>query len=89
MVSEDTVTGFARVAATITECLHAYGIHSATIQPELPLRNIPPPGAAAVSTGRHEAGEDGARARSVTSANGEVCTVGCKAAGCVDLTCCE
>lgn len=32
---EQSVSSFMEQAKTISECLHAYGIHSATIQPEL------------------------------------------------------
>ncbi|KAI1875101.1 uncharacterized protein JN550_002530 [Neoarthrinium moseri] len=40
VVSDDNVTNFMDSAKTIKECLHAYGIHSATLQPELAQ---PPP----------------------------------------------
>ncbi|ETS82896.1 hypothetical protein PFICI_04772 [Pestalotiopsis fici W106-1] len=35
VVSEDNVTSFMDSAKTIKECLHAYGVHSVTLQPEL------------------------------------------------------
>ncbi|KAK4103584.1 cation efflux protein [Parathielavia hyrcaniae] len=35
VVSDPDVASFVATAATIGECLHAYGIHSATLQPEL------------------------------------------------------
>lgn len=35
VVSEQSVSDFMEKAKTVSECLHAYGIHSATIQPEL------------------------------------------------------
>ncbi|KAJ5175365.1 uncharacterized protein N7482_001242 [Penicillium canariense] len=34
VVSESSVYSFLKTAKTINECLHAYGIHSATLQPE-------------------------------------------------------
>lgn len=34
MVSDKTVSTFMERARTVSECLHAYGIHSATLQPE-------------------------------------------------------
>ena len=37
VVSDPDVESFMRKAKVITECLHAYGIHSATLQPELPV----------------------------------------------------
>ncbi|CAI7572410.1 unnamed protein product [Penicillium manginii] len=35
VVSDPSVSGFLQTAKTINECFHAYGIHSATIQPEV------------------------------------------------------
>ncbi|OIW32059.1 cation efflux protein [Coniochaeta ligniaria NRRL 30616] len=35
MVTDQPVSSFMEKAKTVSECLHAYGIHSATIQPEL------------------------------------------------------
>ncbi|KAH8197997.1 hypothetical protein TruAng_007822 [Truncatella angustata] len=35
VVSENNISSFMENAKTIKECLHAYGIHSATLQPEL------------------------------------------------------
>ena len=37
VVSSNEVTDFMERARTISECLHAYGIHSATLQPELSM----------------------------------------------------
>lgn len=34
-VSDHTMPEFLKVAQTINECLHEYGIHSATLQPEI------------------------------------------------------
>ncbi|KAE8307464.1 cation efflux protein [Aspergillus transmontanensis] len=34
VVSDPSVTNFAKTTKTINECFHAYGIHSATLQPE-------------------------------------------------------
>ncbi|KAK3487688.1 cation efflux family-domain-containing protein [Neurospora hispaniola] len=36
VLTEDGIVNFMDKARTIGECLHAYGIHSATVQPELP-----------------------------------------------------
>ncbi|KAH8879675.1 cation efflux protein [Thozetella sp. PMI_491] len=38
VVSDRNVSNFMEKAKTVSECLHAYGIHSATIQPELVAR---------------------------------------------------
>ncbi|KAJ5090529.1 hypothetical protein N7532_009213 [Penicillium argentinense] len=35
VVSDPSVSGFLKTARTINECFHAYGIHSATLQPEV------------------------------------------------------
>ncbi|ORY64779.1 cation efflux protein [Pseudomassariella vexata] len=43
VVSNDKMSDFMESAKTVTECLHAYGIHSATLQPELA---VSPPGSA-------------------------------------------
>lgn len=42
VVSDDSISSFMDKAKTIGECLHAYNIHSVTLQPEL-IRKIPPP----------------------------------------------
>lgn len=34
VVSDQSVSNFMEKARTVSECLHAYGIHSATLQPE-------------------------------------------------------
>lgn len=35
VIAEPSLESFQQQAKTINECLHAYGVHSATIQPEL------------------------------------------------------
>ena len=42
MVSDQSVSSFMEKAKTVSECLHAYGIHSATIQPELVAKPLDP-----------------------------------------------
>ena len=43
VVSDNSVPNVMAKAKTISECLHAYGIHSATLQPELAtLREVAP-----------------------------------------------
>ncbi|KAF2793975.1 cation efflux system protein czcD [Melanomma pulvis-pyrius CBS 109.77] len=39
VVDEEGIKGFMEKAQTFSECLHAYGIHSATLQPELVARS--------------------------------------------------
>ncbi|RYN16667.1 hypothetical protein AA0119_g13176 [Alternaria tenuissima] len=41
VVSDDSISSFMDKAKTIGECLHAYNIHSVTLQPEL-IHKIPP-----------------------------------------------
>ncbi|KAF2646216.1 cation efflux system protein czcD [Massarina eburnea CBS 473.64] len=41
VVAEDQLASFLEKRQTISECLHAYGIHSATLQPELSLGSRP------------------------------------------------
>lgn len=48
VVDNDSLTNFQVQAKTILECLHAYGVHSATIQPELSTRAKSVPDKAAV-----------------------------------------
>jgi zinc transporter 1 len=53
VVNNPDIASFMKNAQTFRECLHAYGIHSATLQPELPVaveREAEP--ASAVSTAR-------------------------------------
>ncbi|KAJ5764639.1 cation diffusion facilitator family metal ion transporter [Penicillium manginii] len=35
-ISNDTITEFVQIAKTMGDCFHSYGVHSATVQPELP-----------------------------------------------------
>ncbi|KAK0722187.1 cation efflux family-domain-containing protein [Lasiosphaeria miniovina] len=50
VVSDQNISNFMEKAKTVSECLHAYGIHSATLQPEfLPTTTSLPPPAAALS----------------------------------------
>ncbi|CAI7630384.1 unnamed protein product [Penicillium pancosmium] len=35
-ISNDTITEFVQIAKIMGDCFHSYGIHSATVQPELP-----------------------------------------------------
>ncbi|KAF2823027.1 cation efflux protein [Ophiobolus disseminans] len=81
VVSDPDVASFMKKAQTFRECLHAYGIHSATLQPEL----------ARVS---HEGGEDTDVGSGVTSATHtarsslEKCGLPCRVQ-CEELKCCN
>lgn len=39
VVSDDSVASFIETARHVNECLHAYGVHSVTLQPERPVRS--------------------------------------------------
>ncbi|KAE8373772.1 cation efflux protein [Aspergillus bertholletiae] len=77
VVSDPSVTNFAKTTKTINECFHAYGIHSATLQPETcPLADVIYPEPASVETVQE------LRKRSL-----EKCQVMCGTL-CEELTCC-
>ncbi|KFY67411.1 hypothetical protein V496_01602 [Pseudogymnoascus sp. VKM F-4515 (FW-2607)] len=74
LTSDDSLTNFMNQARLINECLHAYGIHSTTLQPEL-----------ATSIGVDGGSElHGLRQRPVKTAS---CQISCGSL-CEDLTCC-
>ncbi|KAK5266164.1 hypothetical protein LTR99_008163 [Exophiala xenobiotica] len=82
VVSDETMANFMGLANTINECFHAYGVHSATLQPELlPLI----PSASEVQPQVGDQGSQGLRRRNVDDVS---CMLGCRAALCEDLTCC-
>jgi zinc transporter 1 len=92
VVSDPDVADFMVKAKTIRECLHAYGIHSATLQPELLLPSpsspsalaggaAPEAGAAGPSTGAAAAVDDDGSA-----APG--CQILCAKGICGHLMCC-
>jgi zinc transporter 1 len=78
VVSDPDVESFMKKAKVITECLHAYGIHSATLQPELPVLK------------RVEDDEITEVGSAVTTARAslEKCGVPCGSV-CDDLKCCK
>ncbi|KAF2672911.1 cation efflux family protein [Microthyrium microscopicum] len=74
LTSDDSLTSFMNQARLINQCLHAYGIHSTTLQPEL-----------VTSIGVDSGGElHGLRQRPVKTAS---CQINCGSL-CEDLTCC-
>ncbi|KFY67430.1 hypothetical protein V496_01621 [Pseudogymnoascus sp. VKM F-4515 (FW-2607)] len=74
LTSDDSLANFMKQAQLINECLHAYGIHSTTLQPELvaPIRQ------------NNDGGMQGLHQRSV---KGPGCQINC-GSHCEDLTCC-
>ncbi|KIW08199.1 uncharacterized protein PV09_01129 [Verruconis gallopava] len=99
VVTEDeTLEGFMERAKQVGECLHAYGVHSYTLQPEPKsalstfsrvVCNDSETGAALCGrdavTGRagHEGAQEGLRNR------GTYCQLKCEANPCKDLQCCD
>ncbi|KAL1966194.1 hypothetical protein VTN77DRAFT_4746 [Rasamsonia byssochlamydoides] len=71
-VPDCKISEFTRFANTINECFHAYGIHSATVQPELAASPV----------------EDGpGNANKQRSSGSSSCQISCGAI-CEELTCC-
>lgn len=73
-ISNETVSDFVQIAKTMNDCFHSYGIHSATVQPELGSALAPANAASATSVD----GQDGWS---------QLCQVKC-GASCEVLTCC-
>ncbi len=83
VVSDPNMENFMRTAKVISECLHAYGIHSATLQPELPV-------ARGIDDEVTEVGSEVTTSR--TSLSLEKCGVPCGSACgsvCEELKCCQ
>ena len=81
VVSNETMAHFMDLANTINECFHAYGIHSATLQPELSVVAQ----VSAVDSPANGQDSDGLRRRTVDEV---ACILGCRDTFCEDLTCC-
>lgn len=87
MVSDEIVNSiddFMQLANIINECFHAYGIHSATLQPE----TVP----AAALRDPASAGEDISVADQVLRKRGAkhpICRIGCRTSVCRGSTCCD
>ncbi|KAF1931824.1 cation efflux protein [Didymella exigua CBS 183.55] len=77
VVSDPDVKSFMSKAKVITECLHAYGIHSVTLQPELPKQRV-------VDDEVMEVGSQVTTA----STSSEKCGVPCGSV-CEELKCCK
>lgn len=82
VVNDRTVRDFAQTAKIIMECLHAYGIHSATIQPEA----VPPVAASHVERASTDS-------KTTTIREGQVnlsaCQVLCCCSVCSEMKCCR
>lgn len=84
-LSETTMSSFMTIANTINECLHAYGIHSATLQPEFSQEVSTAYGSVYTTTDRNALVNE-LRERST---KGATCMVGCQGSQCVQLSCCD
>lgn len=86
VVSEESLSTFMQQAQTVSECLHAYGIHSATLQPELAAPSSTASTAELVdSTGNSVTGSEGLRQRAAGLAS---CRLMCGNV-CEPLMCCN
>jgi zinc transporter 1 len=90
VIDDPSLERFAEQVKTINECFHAYGVHSATIQPELNLRRRKPavvePSTDSTVVGdadKHEEVEDVVSVRSPTSE----CQTSC-GSQCEKMSCC-
>ncbi|GAP84782.1 putative cation diffusion facilitator family metal ion protein [Rosellinia necatrix] len=101
VVSNNDVTEFMDQAKTVKECLHAYGIHSATLQPELatPIHNTPQLSGSRSDAGSIRSGNTGREDTGVSTtpmaaslrrrrAEGSGCQIVCGNI-CDSLTCCS
>jgi len=75
----ESLADFMRLGKTINSCFHAYGIDSATIQPEIVSLII--------NTDQSAADLSGIVQRK--GAGDTTCQVSCRASGCEELTCCD
>jgi zinc transporter 1 len=83
VVSDQTVSNFMEKAKTVSECLHAYGIHSATIQPELLAPSSRPASVVATTSA-----PPSLRRRLPEAAGGSACQMICGKGLCENLMCC-
>lgn len=83
VVSNQTISNFMDKAKTVSECLHAYGIHSATIQPELLTHRTE---VVSVDGGAALSAPSSTRRRKPETA---ACQMVCGKGSCENLMCCN
>lgn len=71
-IADPSLELFQQQAKTINECLHAYGVHSVTLQPELAGEDVPPIRSLTANLRRRDI---------------VVCQMSC-GSSCEELTCC-
>ncbi|RVD85295.1 uncharacterized protein DFL_003621 [Arthrobotrys flagrans] len=81
VVSSRVLENFVELAKVLNECLHAYGIHSATLQPELADEGSEGGDTASISS------TQGLRRRNTSSR--PICRITCGTTTCEALTCCN
>ncbi|KAH8912473.1 cation efflux protein [Coniochaeta sp. PMI_546] len=86
MVADQPVSSFMEKAKTVSECLHAYGIHSATIQPELVTKS--PDASEPVISSSASATTATARNRKRPRTTLGACQMLCGKGICENLMCC-
>jgi len=97
IVSNPDVASFMEQAKTISQCLHAYGIHSTTLQPELIQRvetiTVLDPTSVtettAVPDGDAVLAEDSNGGTEIAGHNPPACQIVCGKGSCDHLTCCN
>jgi solute carrier family 30 (zinc transporter), member 1 len=82
VMSDPSMESFMEKAKIVTECLHAYGIHSATLQPELDAVRVQD---TASEVSRIIQGEEESIRR--RAADAKACQISCGNL-CEELTCC-
>jgi zinc transporter 1 len=92
VVSDQTVSEFMEKAKTVSECLHAYGIHSATIQPELVIPSPPSESETLVTSSSTASASSGTVRRRQPQREGAspigACHLLCGKGICENLMCC-
>ncbi|RYO93859.1 hypothetical protein DL764_007910 [Monosporascus ibericus] len=90
VVSNNEVADFMERARTISECLHAYDIHSATLQPELAAADPESPVIPSETASSSVASAGGSSSIvPIGRRHVEVCRMACSGALCEGLTCCN
>ncbi|RKU45898.1 hypothetical protein DL546_008514 [Coniochaeta pulveracea] len=88
VVSNQSVSEFMEMARTVRECLHAYGIHSTTIQPELALGTPPSEPETLVSSSTSDVSGLASRQQRDGLSMG-ACHLPCGKGICENLKCCS
>ncbi|KAK0260711.1 hypothetical protein LTR35_017962 [Friedmanniomyces endolithicus] len=76
VVAKSALNNFMGLAQTVNECLHAYGIHSSTLQPETNESILDLPNEETTELGKGPAAA-------------QTCVLGCRATQCENPTCCD